>query len=515
MKRKIGIYLGVNSIGGTVVVNKKVVETATFDLSSVEDEASVENLNDEVRWEALINKLLRQLGVDETEVNLSIADRDFVLRSFEMPLMRKKEIDASIVYEAEKFIPFKIDEIQWDYGFYRSLKDKKVKISFVSMQEDRYQQFQKIFSHLGITPAVIEPSFLSVVRNLKSLKQVSQVKDFAVLDFTSLEAYITFFNNDLPVFNRYLAMSSVETVEIDKLVEAVRMSFQYFNREFGSADINKLFVLCSPAYGDFITALKEEVQVEVEFITPQEFLPQASPAVEDVKALGVAGIDYLPYKFKPVLKKAGAPVEEEEEIDHAPIKVVEFVPLRWGLFFGIIFMTAMAYLFISLIMGNNVNNKLYDLKQAYSKLEIPTKLAKYETDELRRVDSKGVYSQYDWKDIEKDFQGLTKRIDILKGHLEGQKAVSGALEKVSTLRSDGLWFERFSLRTESGKLVSDIEGMVFLGDPFQEDLSLDAYIMKLENDPEIMKLFAKVDKEMVSSRNVRKYNVTSFKIKLR
>lgn len=58
-KRQVGLYLGVKSVGVVVVERKKLVSLCELDLSSLEEEARLESLNEEIRWEALINKALR------------------------------------------------------------------------------------------------------------------------------------------------------------------------------------------------------------------------------------------------------------------------------------------------------------------------------------------------------------------------------------------------------------------------------------------------------------------------
>ena len=76
MKRRVGLYFGVNSIAGVVIENKKIKSLAKFDLSSLEGDEGKKSLGQEVRWEALINKTLRSLGVEAKNVYLSIADWD-------------------------------------------------------------------------------------------------------------------------------------------------------------------------------------------------------------------------------------------------------------------------------------------------------------------------------------------------------------------------------------------------------------------------------------------------------
>ena len=131
-KIKVGLYLGVDSLGGVVISGGKVIASARYTLSSLEEEAHVENLSDEVKWEALINKCLREMNVEGKEVYISMADRDFIFRFFEMPMMRRNEIQSSVTYEIEKYIPFKLEELRWDYSTLKFPKEKKIEGRYLS-----------------------------------------------------------------------------------------------------------------------------------------------------------------------------------------------------------------------------------------------------------------------------------------------------------------------------------------------------------------------------------------------
>ena len=86
-KRRVGLYLGVGSIGGVVVEGRKVISSSSFVFSSSGKEEETETLNGEIRWEILINKILREMDAQEKEIYVSLADKDFFFRSFKMPLM--------------------------------------------------------------------------------------------------------------------------------------------------------------------------------------------------------------------------------------------------------------------------------------------------------------------------------------------------------------------------------------------------------------------------------------------
>ncbi|UCC95932.1 MAG: hypothetical protein JSW40_04070, partial [Candidatus Omnitrophota bacterium] len=363
-KRRIGLYLGVNCVGGVIVDNRRVVSLTKFDLSSLENEAKVETLSEGVRWEALINKTLRQMQAEEKEVYVSVADKDFIFRSFDIPLMRKEEVESSIVYEVEKYVPFKLRELLWDYNFVRSPQEKKMVVSFLGIRESSFKRFRGTFVHLDISPLVIEPASLSLVRMIKG-KGKCKTKNFALLDLTDIEAYLTFYYGDLPIFNRYLTVpKKEEEVEHDKLIESMRLSFQYFKREFRSYKIEKFIIISDTAQENLLSFLQEESQANVETISSHELVDRPNSTIETLKAFGATARDYYPSVFTPVLRSTeerGAVIEKHEG-----------VPLRMGLLAALVGVGFVLSVLLSMYFGNEISVKKVKLRRQEEAIEIPS-----------------------------------------------------------------------------------------------------------------------------------------------
>ena len=90
MAKTAGLYLGVSSLGVAVVSGREIT-LGNFSAKEVE-EPKAEIANKDVRLEALINKALRDANAEGENICLSLADRDFIFRSLEMPLIRKHHI---------------------------------------------------------------------------------------------------------------------------------------------------------------------------------------------------------------------------------------------------------------------------------------------------------------------------------------------------------------------------------------------------------------------------------------
>ena len=487
-KKRVGIYLGLSSVGAVVTEGKKILAVSKYDLASVEEEARVENLNEEIRWQALINKILREIGSEEKDIYVSLADKDFIFRSLEMPMMNKKNIGPSLVYEIEKYIPFKISELMWDYSYIAYPKEKKLNVSFVGIKENNIFKVHEMFSHLNLNPIVIEPSSLSLIKTLQSAKKFLQTKNFAILDISQSEVYLTFFYQNLPVFNQYLVIPKKgDSFDIDKFVESVRFAYQYFKREFRYYELEKFIAISSSSEGNISSLLQEELQINIDTISPYDVVSMPNIDSETLKAYGAVSVE-SPYKFRPLLKKT------EEYIEEPTVSGDE--PLRWWLFVALFGIGSAIIVAILVFFGNEISVMEYKIGQADKTIERPVPL-------------KGL----SWSKIEEMLQIKESRLAKLK-ELGSVPTISLSLDKISALRPKGLWFESIDLDCRDKRYSISLVGYVFLGNASDESASIDSFVRNIKND-EAMKLnFSNVEIVSLERRALGEYMVTYFLLRL-
>ncbi|UCD15116.1 MAG: hypothetical protein JSV34_05200 [Candidatus Omnitrophota bacterium] len=482
---KVGLYLGVASAGAVVVDNRKVVSLAKFDLSSFEEETQ-DTLNEEIRWEALINRTLREAGAQAKDIYVSITDRDFIFRSFEIPLMKRREITSSLIYEIEKYIPFKMGELRWDYRFVRFPKEKKIDISFVGIRNDNFQKIKDILKRLNLNSIYTEPSSLSIIRIIKSLPRLSHLKNFALLDFTKSEVYLTFFYYNLPIFNRYLVIPKEgDNINLDKLIEAVRLSFLYFKREYKFFEPEKMLVISNSQNENLVASLKGDLQIETENVPLKTFIRRENAEIEHLKALGVAERDNYPLSFAPYL------LTTQEQLAGKGEKIA---PLRIGLISFLGILGVLMSVFLSSFMENRLSAER-ELVKKESKLVLPEGIAS-------------------WLKIEQEIASKSKRVSSLKNLAAPLNKISPFLEKLPYFLPQGLWLEGLELAPYRDKYRVILRGNIFLSDAYQERLEIDKFISDLKNKEEIKSLFSNIEMTSSERRRAREFMITFFAIKL-
>jgi hypothetical protein len=497
MKRRVGLYLGTSSVGISVTQGKEIEFLGRYGFSSL-DESKIDTLNEDIRWEALINKALREAGIDGGEAYVSLSDKDFIVRSLEMPLLKRNEIESSLVYEIEKYIPFKVSELEWAYEHVRFAKEKRMNISFIGIKESNLARIREILSRLNITMIISEPSCLSLERTMKASRELSKLRDFAFLDLTQSESYLTFFQHGLPVFNRYLVVpKKEEALDVNKFIESVDFSFQYFKREYKDYKLEKFIIVGEAVDASMASSLQESLQAEVVTVSPYDLTARENASVESLKALGAASRDYYPSTFTPVFKKPEFEPEAGMEIAEVP---VEIPMLRLGLMAFLVGAGLVTSFFVAVVMGNDVTYKKEKLEQEEDSLIVPEAMSKLS-----------------WKEREALVAKKRQQVEILREINDSFIGFSGFINKLHRKGTlpDGVWLDKLSVRLTGKGYTGTLKGYIFRDDDYKERLGLDELVASLKSDESVMSVFSDVELDQSRRQSMREFEVTYFIITLR
>jgi len=490
-EKQVGLYLGDTVVGAAIVEGDNVLEVARFELSGSE-EAEGGALGEGLEWEALINKTLREVGANTGKAYVALADRDFIFRPLEMPLMNRSEIESSLLYEIEKYIPFKIDKLAWDYGYISSYKNKKTNLIFLGIKDNYIQKIKETLSRLQINEVVIEPSCLSLVRIVKSLKRFSKINDFSLLDLSKTEANLTFFQKNLPVFNRYLNIPKTdEIVDVEKFIEAVNISFQYFRSEFKAQELGKLIIVGDNQNNELTVSLENNLGTAIETVSLEELSGGVESGIEGVKAIGAAGREWHAYDFKPKLKGTKEFIEKSENPVFSSLKVV---PLS---FFAGVLVLILAVIFFSL--NGKISVEKNKLKKNEKNIVIPTNL-----------------KNLSWLERKKAIEHRQKESLALRDNIGVRAGVSPFFEAISrtSILTQGLWLDSVEVGKLTGTRLAVVKGSIFRGDEYAERMGVDKFIANLRNSKETLSVFQKIGLESSERKNADGFFITQFVIRL-
>ncbi|MFA5013117.1 MAG: type IV pilus assembly protein PilM [Candidatus Paceibacterota bacterium] len=122
---------------------------------------SIENISKALRV------ILAETGIKAKKVNFSLPDFSTFFVSFELPPMKKKELDNAIGFEARKHIPLPLSEmvLDWQSMSKDSAKEKN-KVLLMAIPKVLVEQYKGIAENAGLELAALEAEALGSKRSL-------------------------------------------------------------------------------------------------------------------------------------------------------------------------------------------------------------------------------------------------------------------------------------------------------------------------------------------------------------
>lgn len=507
-KNKIGIYFGRDYVSVIEVSGERIINQARLPLTPAgigikgqdKPTAAAAGAIPEV---SLMQGLLKDNKIEARKAYLGLSNRDQFIRSFQTLLLSKTEMDTGIQFEAKKYVPFRIEDLAYDYQYRIDKKAAKMDILFVAATLVSLDSCVNTLVQAGLKVAAISPSSLALARLLLLTKQFDPKISFALLTVQNTEAEFTIIDRGFPYFSREIKLSEtlgvLDISSVDPallkgaLVSEIRISLDYFRRQFSGSSIAKIMFLSKdiPGQEALIAGLNEDLGLEVEGVDLKKNGEAAK--IEDLdmlKAYALALKDSCKINLTVDLnrRKYAQPILAEAEKPAALNIRVIFRPLMLALALaGAVFIPTKIEL-------DKLQQQIGGLRVEFEAL-VPPKLAGLPLDGLREKKS--------------DYAAKLAALDAL---VSSRRTITPFWNILPAAVNKGLWLEDVDFQLKEGKLSLHIKGAVYLGEQSEEINAVRDFFQKLKDNPDFMKGLVNVELSSVSQAMVKEYMVTTFEI---
>jgi type IV pilus assembly protein PilM len=246
-----------------------------------------------------INKAYSELGLTKTRVITSVSGSAIIVRYIDMPEMTMEELEGAVRFEAEKVIPYNINEVELDAQRIESLDGNRMRVLMVAVKKDIIDSQIKILSEAGLEPSVIdidsfavanafmnagidsenicglinigfaktnvniikgEKSYLSRDIDIGAGQVVKALSDNLSLPWEeavkTAEEYISGFN-DLPDDKRRIISMPLSDA-LSRLADEIRLSFDFYENRYANSVAN-IFISGGMAMHDPVVGLLRQV----------------------------------------------------------------------------------------------------------------------------------------------------------------------------------------------------------------------------------------------------------------
>lgn len=147
-------------IGGSYV---KAVAIAYFGDSPKLIAYSIKKVGDNIVQ--AIKDAHAELGLTETRVVSSLSGQTVIVRYIELPSMTEDELKNAAKFEAEKIIPYNINEVEIDAAKIENLEGNRMRVVIAAVKKDLVDSQLKILSEAGLTPNALDIDSFALMRS--------------------------------------------------------------------------------------------------------------------------------------------------------------------------------------------------------------------------------------------------------------------------------------------------------------------------------------------------------------
>ncbi|MDO8488933.1 MAG: pilus assembly protein PilM, partial [Candidatus Omnitrophota bacterium] len=226
----LGIYFGIRDICLVETSGKKIVNNIRLPHPNLAMAELEEKVPSDIKLMAMLKDAFRTYHISAEEAFFCLSGQDLVIRTFEIPLLPLSELKGAVNFEAKKYIPFKLEELDYDFQVLFNKKDKTSLVLFVGIKKEILANYISIAKQLNLKVSMLEYSAFSILRFLKlsGLKETGVVANLCFDLNNEDESNFTVFENGFSLFSRDFVLSGEpagfeQTVEADSIAKREKL----------------------------------------------------------------------------------------------------------------------------------------------------------------------------------------------------------------------------------------------------------------------------------------------------
>ncbi|MBN1442523.1 MAG: type IV pilus assembly protein PilM [Planctomycetes bacterium] len=185
--------------------------------------------------------LLRTAGIKTRRVVTAVSGRSVIVRYINMPAMSDEDMKSALRFEADKYIPFEVDEVVLDCARLKDFGEttnasgeKEMKVLLVAVKQTLIDDHLQLIQAAGLTPVVVDVDTFALgnafeFNSLHSPRVEDEEQVIALVDIGAIKTNINIVKNNTSYFSRevYLAGNDfteaisrrmgIDSVEADSL----------------------------------------------------------------------------------------------------------------------------------------------------------------------------------------------------------------------------------------------------------------------------------------------------------
>jgi type IV pilus assembly protein PilM len=308
----IGLDIGSHSIK---VVSLKQ-ETDNKVLTSYNIKNIPPNLIKTAKMGKMIQETFSEIDMKPSEVNISISGTNVIVRFVSMPKMSEEQLSNVMSFEAERYIPFNVNDVFLDFKILDSNEEGQMNVLLAAAKKEFVNYWIELFEKLGIRIGAIDVDAFAVFNAFACSNKMTGNEGTMFLDCGHSETNILISTGEVPRFMRLIQIGGRDITAaiaeelkvseeeagalkmeypedkkenvrqatflvLDELVKEIQLSLGYFENKYAMG-VGNVYASGGTVYQEgVLDYLKYKMEIPFELWNPFEKIPMADHLSKD------------------------------------------------------------------------------------------------------------------------------------------------------------------------------------------------------------------------------------------
>ncbi|MBU1864059.1 MAG: type IV pilus assembly protein PilM [Candidatus Omnitrophica bacterium] len=151
----------------------------------------------------ILKAMFQMGGFSNTFINASLSGKAVIIRFLKFPKMSKKELRSALEFEAEKYIPFKINDIYLDFSVLRSDSNMKfVEVALVVAKKDAVHELLTQCQQANLNVKAIDTDAFACCNAFLAAYPEEKMKTTALINIGAKLTNLVIMSEGMPAFSR-------------------------------------------------------------------------------------------------------------------------------------------------------------------------------------------------------------------------------------------------------------------------------------------------------------------------
>ncbi len=336
-KLALGLDIGSSSVKMILLKeSKRGYQLQSFGMAPLPPEAIVDGaLMNSTAIVQAIQELVSAQKIKHKEAALGVSGHSVIIKKISLPRMSQEELDESIQWEAEQYIPFDVKDVNLDTQILTppgADSAGQMDVLLVAAKKDMINDYTSVVAEAGLSPAIVDIDAFAVQNAFEVNYEVPAGETVVLINAGASVVNINILASGVTTFTRDITVGGNQfTEEIQKQL----------NVSYDEAEALKVG---GRAGGDADAVVPQEVERVIQGVAEQmageiqrslDFYAATAADARITRVYLSGGTAKIPALFKTIETRVGVPVEilnpfKNIEIDNRkfdPTYIMEIAPM--------------------------------------------------------------------------------------------------------------------------------------------------------------------------------------------